>query len=63
MGFMDTLLGRSKAVPPNLDQLFALPAAAVTLQVASDLQPTGTGSVSGPWRRWPGLRPVSSSSE
>lgn len=45
MGFLDTLLGRSKAVPPDLDQLFALPAAAVTLQSASDLQPTGTGSV------------------
>ncbi|MEP7369079.1 MAG: hypothetical protein ABI662_05455 [Dermatophilaceae bacterium] len=45
MGFLDTLLGRSKPVPPNLDQLFALPAAAVTLQVASDLQPTGIGAV------------------
>ena len=30
---------------PNLDQLFALPAAAVRLQVASDLRPTGIGSV------------------
>ena len=46
MGFLDALLGRSKPVPPNLDQLFALPAAAVTLQAASDLRPTGTGSVS-----------------
>ena len=46
MGFLDTLLGRSKAVPPNLDQLFALPAAAVTLQAASELRPTGIGSVS-----------------
>lgn len=45
MGFLDTLLGRSKPVPPNLDQLFALPSAAVTLQAGSDLQPTGTGSV------------------
>ena len=45
MSFLDTLLGRSKPVPPNLDQLFALPAAAVTLQAASGLQPTGTGSV------------------
>jgi len=23
MGFLDILLGRSKAVPPNLDQLFS----------------------------------------
>ena len=46
MGFLDALLGRSKPVPPNLDQLFALPAAAVTLQAGSDLLPTGTGSVS-----------------
>jgi hypothetical protein len=45
MGFLDALIGRSKAVPPNLDQLFGLPAAAVTLQAASDLRPTGTGSV------------------
>jgi len=45
MGFLDSLLGRSKPVPPNLDQLFALPSAAVTLQAGSDLLPTGTGSV------------------
>jgi hypothetical protein len=46
MGFLDTLLGRSKPVPPNLDQLFGLPAAAVTLQTGTRFQPTGTGSVS-----------------
>jgi len=45
MGFLDAVLGRSKPVLPNLDQLFALPAAAVTLQAASDLRPTGAGSV------------------
>ncbi len=45
MGFLDALLGRSKPAPPNLDQLFALPAAAVTLQAGSDLRATGTGSV------------------
>ena len=45
MGFLDTLLGRTKPVPPNLDALFALPSAAITLQAASDFQPTGTGSV------------------
>jgi len=45
MGFMDVLLGRSKQVKPNLDQLFAVPSAAVTLQVAGGFQPTGVGSV------------------
>ncbi len=46
MGLFATLLGRSKPVPPNLDQLFALPSAAVTLQAATRFRPTGTGSVS-----------------
>ncbi len=45
MGFLDTLLGRTKPVPPNLDQIFGLPSAAITLQAASDFKPTGTGSV------------------
>lgn len=45
MGFLDALLGRSKPVPPNLDQLFALPSAAITLQTAAGFRPTGTGSV------------------
>ncbi len=45
MGFLDTLLGRTKPVQPNLDQLFALPSAAITLEAATDLVPTGTGSV------------------
>ena len=45
MGFLDVLLGRSKQVKPNLDQLFAVPSAAVTLQVAGDFAPTGVGSV------------------
>lgn len=45
MGFLDTLLGRTKPVPPNLDQLFALPSAAITLQAATDFVPTGVGSV------------------
>jgi len=46
VGFLDTLLGRTKPVPPNLDALFALPSAAITLQAATDFMPTGTGSVS-----------------
>lgn len=45
MGFLDALLGRSKPTPPNLDQLFGLPAAAVTLQVSTGFRPTGIGSV------------------
>jgi hypothetical protein len=45
MGFLDTLLGRSKPVKPNLDQLFGLPSAAVTLEVAEGFKPTGYGSV------------------
>lgn len=45
MGLLDALLGRSKPVRPNLDQLFAIPSATVTLQSAADLTPTGLGSV------------------
>ena len=45
MGFLDTLLGRTKPVPPKLDDLFAIPTAAITLQAAMGLVPTGTGSV------------------
>lgn len=45
MGLLDTLLGRTKPVRPNLDALFALPSAALTLQAATDFAPTGTGSV------------------
>jgi hypothetical protein len=45
VGFLDALLGRTKPVPPNLDALFALPSAAITLQAATDWTATGTGSV------------------
>jgi hypothetical protein len=45
MGFLDTLLGRSKPVKPDLDQLFGLPSAALTLQAAAGFRPTGLGSV------------------
>ncbi|HVB26361.1 MAG TPA: hypothetical protein VNE21_00445 [Mycobacteriales bacterium] len=45
MGLLDTLLGRSKPVQPDLDQLFALPSAAVTLQAALGFSATGVGSV------------------
>ncbi|WP_188192927.1 PspA-associated protein PspAB [Nonomuraea sp. SYSU D8015] len=46
MGWLDALLGRSKPAKPDLDALFALPSAAVTLQAATGLEPTGLGSVS-----------------
>ena len=45
MGFLDTILGRSKPVKPDLDQLFALPSAAITLEAGMALKPTGVGSV------------------
>jgi hypothetical protein len=45
VGLLDTLLGRTKPKQPNLDALFSLPSAAITLQAATDLVPTGTGSV------------------
>src|SRR6201996_8009231 len=46
MGFLDTILGRTKPVQPKLDDLFALPSAAVQLQAALGFTPTGSGSVS-----------------
>ncbi|GAA2132789.1 PspA-associated protein PspAB [Streptomyces synnematoformans] len=45
MGFLDSLFGRSKPVRPDLDQLFGLPSAAITLQAAVGFTPTGAGSV------------------
>lgn len=45
MGFLRALLGRSKPVKPDLDQLFGLPSAAITLQATAGFRPTGTGSV------------------
>jgi hypothetical protein len=45
MGFLDAVLGRRKQPKPNLDQLFAVPSAAVTLEVSGGFRPTGVGSV------------------
>lgn len=45
MGFLDTLLGRTKPKKPDLDRLFALPNAAITLEAGIGLTPTGVGSV------------------
>jgi hypothetical protein len=45
MGWLDRVLGRSTPPPPSLDALFALPGAALTLESAMGLRPTGLGSV------------------
>ncbi|MFG2382150.1 PspA-associated protein PspAB [Streptomyces avermitilis] len=45
MGFLDILLGRTRPVAPDLDRLFGLPSAAVTLEAAAGFTPTGTGAV------------------
>lgn len=45
MGWFERVLGRSTPPPPTLDALFALPTAALTLESAMGLRPTGVGSV------------------
>jgi hypothetical protein len=45
VGFLDTLLGRTKPVRPNLDALFALPSAAVTLESSAGLVLSGRAGV------------------
>jgi hypothetical protein len=45
VGFLDALLGRTKPVPPNLDALFTVPPAALTMEATFGLRPTGTGAV------------------
>ncbi|MEV2244643.1 hypothetical protein [Streptomyces sp. NPDC049970] len=45
MGLLDSILGRGKPVRPDLDQLFAVPSAALTLQAGTGFTPTGLGSV------------------
>ena len=45
MGLFDTILGRTKPAKPDLDALFALPSAAVTLDAGMQLKPIGVGSV------------------
>jgi len=41
VGLRDILAGRTKQVQPKLDNLFALPQAAITLETALDLIPSG----------------------
>jgi hypothetical protein len=45
VGLFDSILGRSKQAKPDLDQIFGLPSAAVTLEVTLGFTSTGTGSV------------------
>jgi hypothetical protein len=45
VGLLDALLGRTKPVRANLDALFALPSAAITLQTAAGLVPSGRAGV------------------
>jgi len=45
VGLLDTILGRSKQVRPDLDALFALPSAAVTLETAAGLVLSGRAGV------------------
>jgi len=45
VGFLDALFGRSKPAKPDLDQLFAVPSAAITLEAAAGFTPTGVGAV------------------
>ena len=45
MGFWDTIRGRRTPRGPQFDGLFALPAAAVTLQSAASFESTGIGAI------------------
>jgi PspA associated protein B len=45
MGLFDTLLGRTKPVQSNLDALFALPSASITLQSAAGMTCSGHAGV------------------
>lgn len=45
MGLLDTLLGRTKPVQSNLDALFAVPSASITLQSAAGMSCSGHAGV------------------
>jgi hypothetical protein len=45
VGFLDALLGRTKPAQANLDNLFGLPGAQITLQAAEGMHPTGQAAV------------------
>jgi PspAB-like protein len=45
MGLWDVITGRTRPKRPQLDALFLVPSAAITLETTLGLKPTGTGSV------------------
>jgi hypothetical protein len=45
MGFLDIVFGRAKQVKANLDALFSIPTAAITLEAAANLKPTLSAAV------------------
>ncbi|CAM3291364.1 hypothetical protein NODU109028_09710 [Nocardioides dubius] len=45
MSFWNSIFGRSTPKTANLDALFMVPSAAITLQTAAGLEPSGTGAV------------------
>jgi hypothetical protein len=45
MGFWDAIRGRTTPKPANLDSLFLIPSAAITLLTSAGLTPTGLGAV------------------
>ena len=45
MKLFDVLLGRTKPAQPNLDHLFGLPGAEITLEASLGLRPTGQAGV------------------
>ena len=45
MGLLDALLGRTKPAAPNLDKLFGLPGARITLEASEGLVPTSQAGV------------------
>lgn len=45
MGLWDALTGRRREQPADLDSLFLVPGASITLQTSLGLSPTGSGSV------------------
>ena len=45
MKFFDALLGRTKPAQPKLDALFGVTGAAITLEAAAGMKPTGQGAV------------------
>jgi len=45
VGLLDVLRGRTRQVAPKLDAIFALPTAAVTLETACSIVPSGHGGI------------------